>query len=161
LTFAAISSISGDPRRAALLVEKCFLSAWGAVLLIATTPTPKLLRGLESLGVPGFLLLVAQFLYRYLFVIAEQAHRMRLAGLCRGGMLRRSGGFRAAAGALGVLFVRSYERSESIHRSMLARGFEGRFHLLSTERLTLADTAFACVAFGPPLVVGLLVKAWA
>src|SRR5437879_7893482 len=106
LTFAAISWISGEPRRAALLVEKSYLSALAALLLVATTPLPQLLRGLEMLGVPGFLLMVAQFLYRYLFVIVEQAHRMRLAGLCRGGLKR--GGFRAAAGALGVLFARSY-----------------------------------------------------
>ena len=111
LTFAAISWISGEPRRAVLLMEKSYLSAWATLLLVATTPLPQLLRGLEMLGAPGFLLMVAQFLYRYLFVIADQAHRMRLAGLCRGGRFRRAGGFRAAARAVGVLFVRSYERA--------------------------------------------------
>src|SRR5262249_35272348 len=77
---AAVSGISGEPRRAVLLVEKSYLSALVALLLVATTPLPQLLRGLEKLGAPGFLLMVAQFLYRYLFVIIEQAQRMRLAG---------------------------------------------------------------------------------
>ena len=137
LTFAAFSWLSGEPRQAVVLIEKGYLSALAALLLVSTTPLPQLLRGLEMLGVPGFLLMVAQFLYRYLFVIVEQAHRMRLAGLCRGGLKRRSGGFRAAAGALGVLFARSYERAESIHRSMVSRGFQGHFQLLSKRALRL------------------------
>jgi cobalt/nickel transport system permease protein len=160
LTFAGICWISGEPRRAALLVEKSYLSALAALLLVATTPLPQLLRGMEMLGAPGFLLMVAQFLYRYLFLISEQAHRMRLAGLCRGGLTSGSRGFRAAAGALGVLFARSYERAESIHRSMVSRGFQGRFQLLTTTRFGLADAAFLCLAAGLPLAAMLSAQLW-
>ena len=160
LTFAAISWLSGEPRQAVILIEKGYLSALAALLLVSTTPLPQLLRGLEMLGVPGFLLMVAQFLYRYLFVIAEQAHRMRLAGLCRGGLKRRSGGFRAAAGALGVLFARSYERAESIHRSMVSRGFQGHFQLLSSARFGWADAAFVCIAAGLPLAASFSARIW-
>ena len=150
LTFAIVSWIAGEPRRAALLVEKSFLSAWAALLLVATTPLPQLLRGLEKLGAPEFLLMVAQFLHRYLFVVAEQAHRMRLAGNCRGGF-RRGGGFRAAAAAVGVLFARSYERAERIHRSMISRGFGGHFQLLSEPRFEAADAGFLCLAWAAPI----------
>jgi cobalt/nickel transport system permease protein len=153
LAFALVSWIAGDPRRAGLLIAKSYLSTWGAVLLIATTPAPKLLRGLESLGAPRFLLTIAQFVYRYLFVIVEQAQRMRLAALCRGGI-----GFRAAAGLAGVLFARSYERAESVHRSMLSRGFDGRFRLLSTARLGLADVAFLLAAGGAAAATALLAR---
>jgi cobalt/nickel transport system permease protein len=99
--------------------------------------------------------MVAQFLYRYLFVITEQAHRMRLAGLCRGGR-----GFRASAGALGVLFARSYERAECIHRAMVSRGFQGHFQLLSTTRFRMADVAFLCVACSLPIAAFLSVRIW-
>ena len=160
LTFAGLCWISGEPRRAALLVEKSYLSALAALLLVATTPLPQLLRGLDTLGVPGFLLMVAQFLYRYLFVVTEQAHRMRLAGLCRGGLKRRSRGFRAAAGALGVLFARSYERAECIHRAMVSRGFQGHFQLLSARRFRLEDAAFLCVACSLPIAAFLSVRIW-
>jgi cobalt/nickel transport system permease protein len=141
LTLAAITWIAGEPRRALMVVEKSFLSAAAALLLVASTPLPQLLRGLEMLGTPRFLLMVAQFVYRYLFVIAEQGHRMRVAALCRGGSFRRKG-FRAAAGMLGVLFARSYERADRIHRAMISRGFEGHFHLLSNPRLGWADAGF-------------------
>jgi cobalt/nickel transport system permease protein len=153
MTLAAITWISGEPRRAVIVVEKSFLSTLAALLLVATTPLPQLLRGLEMLGTPRFLLMVAQFVYRYLFVIAEQGHRMRLAALCRGGRFRRNGGFRSAAGTLGVLFVRSYERADRIHQSMISRGFEGHFRLLSNPRLGWVDGGFLCLSVA--LVAGI------
>jgi cobalt/nickel transport system permease protein len=145
LTLAVAIWLSGDPGRAIEVVFKSLFSAWAVSLVIATTPLPELLRGLEGLGVPRFLLMVAQFLYRYLFVITEQGHRMRLGALCRGGFRRRHG-FRAAAGALGVLFARSHERAEKIHRAMLARGYPGRFRLLTESRIGGADIAFLAIA---------------
>ena len=141
LTFAAVTALAGDTERAVMLVVKSYLSAAGVLLLVSTTPLPELLRGMEMLGAPPFLVMVAQFLYRYLFVISEEAQNMRVAGASRGATLR-SARFRAAAGALAVLFARSYARAGDIHRAMLARGFEGRFRLPSARRFGWADGVF-------------------
>ncbi len=144
LTFALISWLAGEPLRALALVEKSYLSTVAVLLLAAVTPLPLLLGGLERLGSPRLLVLVAQFLYRYLFVLSEQAQHMRLAASCRngGGGHRRGSRFRAATGALAVLFARSYERAEGIHRAMLARGFSGRFSLLRAPHFGVGDGAF-------------------
>jgi energy-coupling factor transporter transmembrane protein EcfT len=66
--------------------------------------------------------------------------------------------FRAAAGALGVLFARSYARAGDIHRAMLARGFHGRFLRLHAEHFRPADTAFALLASLAPVAVRLMVE---
>ena len=145
LAFALISWISGDAQRALLLIEKSYLSSLTVILLVGCTPLAELLRGLESMYVPRFLLMVVQFLYRYLFVVIDQAAQMRMAIECRGGIRGQGDRFRAAAGALAVLFARSYARAEHIHRSMIARGFEGHFHLLSTPRFRFSDAAFLAV----------------
>ena len=129
------------------LTLKSFLSALAVLLVVSTTPLPVLLRGLETTGAPRFLLMVAQFLYRYLFVISEQAQHMRLAARCRQGLgLDRRSRFYAAAGALGVLFARSWERADGIYRAMLARGFSGRFSPLAPARFGARDFAFLCAA---------------
>ena len=152
-TFALITWWSGDPRRALAIAEKSFLSGFGALLLIATTPLVQLLAALEWLRVPRLLILVTQFVYRYLFVISEQAQHMRLAALSRDSSrapVRRR--FDAAAGALSVLFARSWERADKIYQAMLARGFSGRFiplvhpHLHSSDIGFLAATVGACAA---------------
>jgi cobalt/nickel transport system permease protein len=145
LTFGLISWLAGDQLRALGLVEKSYLSAVAVLLLAGTTSLPALLSGMELLGAPRALVLVAQFLYRYLFVISEQAQHMRLAAAARQGdpKFHRKGRFRAAAGALAVLFARSYDRAEGIHRAMLARAFTGRFSLLNALRFRPLDGVFA------------------
>ena len=148
-TFALITWFAGDPSRAGMLVAKSYLSALAVLLVVATTPMPLLMRGLEAMGAPRIFGLLVQFLYRYLFVISEQAQHMRLASSCRMGTSQRNASdrFRAAAGAVSVLFARSHARAEGIHRAMLSRGFQGRFAISSGLRLRPADYAFlfACV----------------
>ncbi|MGH9559432.1 MAG: energy-coupling factor transporter transmembrane component T family protein [Bryobacteraceae bacterium] len=138
--FALIVWWSGEPLRALALGEKSFLSAIAALLLAATTPLPELLRALDKLKIPRALILSIQFLYRYLFVALEQAQRMRHAVRARGAR------FGSAAGALAVLFARSFARAEGIYRAMLARGFSGTFPALPTSRFGLRDTAFMSIA---------------
>jgi cobalt/nickel transport system permease protein len=157
-TFAIISALAGDPQRSAALVAKSYLSAVTVLILVATTPMPRLLNAIESLGAPRMVVLVIQFLYRYLFVISEQAQHMRMASHCRGKSSRhtkrkRKSRFRAAAGALAVLFGRSYGRAEAIHRAMLARGFNGHFRPLGTAAMRPIDLLYLTVAGGLPIVV--------
>ena len=160
--FAVVSWMAGDAERGMALVIKAYLSALAVLLVVATTPLPSLLNTFEMAGVPRFLLEVVQFLYRYLFVISEEARHMALAAASRGASGRRalwSGlRFRAAAGALAVLFTRSYERAQNVHRAMLARGFEGRFVPLETFRLRPADVAFALFGALWPVALRLAIE---
>jgi cobalt/nickel transport system permease protein len=160
--FALVSWLSGDPGRAVALLVKTYLSALAVLVLVSTTRISLLLQGLEMARVPRFLLMIVQFLYRYLFVISEEAQHMRKAALSRGGGLRgglaRRARFHAAAGALAALFARSYGRAEEIHRAMLARGFTGEFRTLDSPHFHLADGVFICVAGLGPIVLRLLAE---
>jgi cobalt/nickel transport system permease protein len=159
LVFAIITVVAGDPERAGLLLGKSYISALAVLALVSTTPLPGLLRGLEMLGVPRFLLMVAQFLYRYLFVISEEAQHMRVAAASRRtAKAPRTARFRAAAGALAVLFARSYARADAIHRAMVARGFQGRFRLLSMLRFGWADAVFLTAAALAPAAIRVAVE---
>jgi cobalt/nickel transport system permease protein len=75
-----------------------------------------------------FLLLIT---YRYLFVIAEEYHRLRAAMRIR---CFKSGtnihSFRSIAYMLGMIFVRSSLRAERVSQAMHLRGFRGRFYSL-------------------------------
>jgi cobalt/nickel transport system permease protein len=160
LPFVVLSILIGESDRALFLLLKSYVSALAVVVLVATTPMTMLLRGLESAGVPRFLLMVAQFLYRYLFVIAEEAQHMRTAARSRGGSARGAG-FRAAAGAVGALFARSYGRAEDIHRAMLARGFTGRLRSLGSLRFTAADAVFTAAAAAAAGLARFAAERWA
>jgi cobalt/nickel transport system permease protein len=162
--FAAVSWISGDPQRALSLLLKSYLSAFAVLLLVSTTRLSVLLHGMERLGVPRFLLMVAQFLYRYLFVISEEAQHMRAAALARGsgaGRGTRTARLQAAAGAVAALFARSYTRAGEIHRAMLARGFTGEFRPLEPLRLRGADLWFGPAAVLAPILIRIAVERFA
>jgi len=160
--FAGVSWLAGDPARGAALVMKSYLSAMAVLLLVSTTPLPVLLRGFEMTGAPRFLLMVAQFLYRYLFVISEEAQHMRKAALARGATLSGVAGngarFRAAAGALAVLFARSYGRAEQIHRAMLARSFPGYFRPLAELHFHRGDMVFLAFGVLTPVAIRVLLE---
>jgi cobalt/nickel transport system permease protein len=159
--FAAMSWISGDSARALSLVLKSYLSAFAVLLLVSTTRISVLLHGMERLGAPRFLLMVAQFLYRYLFVISEEAQHMRAAALSRGsaaGRLNRRARLQAAGGAVAALFARSYARAEEIHHAMLARGFSGEFRTLEPLRLRGADLWFGAAAMLAPILIRIAIE---
>ena len=122
------------------ILAKSWLSVMAAVVLTATTPTAELLRAMRTLGLPRLLVATVSFMYRYLFVIGEEALRLmrardsRSAGAA-GGALSGGGtlGWRARVlgNMVGSLFLRTYERSERVYAAMQARGYDGEPRFLS------------------------------
>lgn len=112
---------SGDGLIAVMLLFKSYLSVLAVLAFNAVTPAHEWIAALRAWGMPGALVEVLQFVHRYVSVISDEARRMRVAATARGGFR-----FDAAAGALGVLFARSWARGERVHRAMLARGYNGR-----------------------------------
>jgi cobalt/nickel transport system permease protein len=153
-TFALMSLLAGDAERAASLTIKSVYSGLAVLLLAATTPMPDLLRSGEKLGAPRMLVVVVQFLYRYLFVLSETAQHMRMAAHSRGGWR-----WNAAGGAAAVLFGSAYARAEGIHRAMLARGFSGQIETGPMRPVGVADAgmvlAVAVLLIGGRLLWGL------
>jgi cobalt/nickel transport system permease protein len=129
----------------ALVSVKAAIGAVGAVLLGATTSFPDILHGLERLRVPRLLTVIAGFMYRYVFVIADEARRMRAALAARAYRPRHLGHVAALGRMITALFLRSYERGERVYLAMVARGYAGtmpRFAVLAFRR---ADTVFLAV----------------
>lgn len=151
-TFAGITWFSGDPDRAVALLTKSWLSAVATILIAGTTPLAQLSWALEFAHIPRVLVMVIQFVYRYLFVIAAQAQQMRWASLSRRGR-SRAATFRGAAGAIGVLFARSWERADAIHQAMLARGFQGHMPLLTRPGFASADYLLLAVSGAASLAI--------
>lgn len=148
--FALMSWLAGDAARSLAILSKSYLSVFAVLVLVGTTPVARLFAGLERLGAPRSLVLVLQFLYRYLFVISEQAQHMRLAASSRGALGRAPARVRlhAPAGAVAVLFARSYRRAEAVYRAMLARGFTGHIEPVVPLRLGAGDILAAGAAAG-------------
>ena len=162
-TFALFTWWSAGPAPALVIVEKSFLSALAVVMVMAATPLPEIARAMAWFRMPAMLVLVLQFLYRYLWVTAGQARTMQMAARGRAGLRSGSGlrlGFQSAAGAVGVLFARSSERAEGIYQAMLSRGFTGSFPSPMAARFGLGDAAFLAAFLMMIAGAAIAVRVW-
>lgn len=118
---------------------KSWIGMLATLLLTTTTPFPQLLQGLEQLGAPKLLTMLVGFTYRYIFVLTEEALRMKRALEARGYRGTLIWHARTIGQMIGTLFLRSYERGERVYQAMIARGFEGRAVGLGSTRLCTRD----------------------
>ncbi|WP_242001863.1 cobalt ECF transporter T component CbiQ [Kribbella steppae] len=121
------------------VLAKGTLGVIAAILLSATTGPRDLLSGLERLRLPSTLVAILSFMVRYMSVVSDDLHRMRIARESRGYNGGRAGHLKAVAGGVGALFVRSFERGERVHLAMRSRGYTGRMPLLSASGATSAQ----------------------
>jgi len=119
--------------------------------LLATAPLPVTLQGLSRLGVPDMAGQMVLLSYRYLNVFRHEARRMS-TGMQVRGFRKRTGmaTVQAMANFLGMLFVRSFERTERVFDAMRARGYNGRF----TEQVELRLRTVDLVGAGLWLIAG-------
>lgn len=137
---------------AVVVGAKAIIGTSAAVLLGATTTFPSVLHGLTAMRLPRPLLLIAAFMYRYLFVVVEEVGRMRRALLARGYRPRHVFQTAAVGRIATALFLRSFDRGERIYLAMLARGYRGQMPSSATLALTRADTIFVALVLALPVV---------
>ena len=134
---------------AASLVARFFLGMAALIALASTTRFAELLKGLEWMRVPRMLITQLRFLYRYLFLLLDQAMHMRQARQARdAGAGRWRSRWRAGGGQVGVLFLRTLEGAERMHLAMIARGYDGTIRLLRPLAWRGRDTVFVLLTAG-------------
>jgi cobalt/nickel transport system permease protein len=106
-----------------VLVARCTLCLAAVTLLANTTPFSDLLRILKTLRVPGLMITTLALMYRYLFVLMDEAQRMKRARLCRTFVPGRRQHWKSLGTVISQLFIRASERAERIYCSMCARGW--------------------------------------
>jgi len=148
------------------IVIRSWLSVQMAILLVSVTRFPDIIHAFEHLRVPTILTTIIAFLYRYLFVLADEVFRLMRARESRSAAAAgtRSGGsvaWRAevAGNMAGQLFLRSYERSDRVYNAMLARGYTGHLQTMTPHELHRVDyitTALALILILLLQVIGRL-----
>jgi cobalt/nickel transport system permease protein len=133
--------ISGGWISFASILLRFMLTVSAALILVASTGIHRLCAGLERMGVPRLFAVQLLFLYRYLFVIGDEALRMLRGVQMRTAGLRRTG-LRTYGSLTGRLLLRSMDRAQRIYLAMISRGFTGEIHVLSRTRPGRRDAAF-------------------
>lgn len=120
---------------ALLLSAKALSVLTFMLVVVATAPLDATLKAGHALRIPGVLVQLGLLTYRYLFVIAAELRRLRVALRVRGYRNQATRhGYRTVGHVAGTLLVRSVERSERVSQAMRCRGFDGRFRSLVAFR---------------------------
>ena len=147
---------------------KSWLSVQAAIVLISCTHFPDVLQAMRAVRIPRLLVAMFGLMWRYLFVLVDEAMRLMRARAARSGAHEVSGAktggglawrARVAGGMAGNLFLRGIERSDRIYVAMLSRGYNGEVRSLPLQALTSANwlTLFIGIALLAVLLIfGLL-----
>jgi cobalt/nickel transport system permease protein len=116
------------------------------ISVFGTTEAMSLAHALVHMKVPAKLVHLFFFFYRYLSVLHEEYTRLRQAMRLRSFRARGGAGhlhtYRSLGNLLGMLLVRSHERSSRIYNAMLCRGFHGHFPVISHFHFHMIDLVF-------------------
>ncbi len=147
------------------IVVRSLLSIQAAVLLTAATRFPDILHALRHLHVPSVLVAIIAFMYRYLFVLADETSRLLRARSARSALSPELDGggsllWRAtiAGHMAGQLFVRSLDRSDRVYNAMLSRGYRGEMLTMQPHVMTGRDWMFLALALLTALGLQLLAR---
>ncbi|MGL5682164.1 MAG: cobalt ECF transporter T component CbiQ [Marinifilaceae bacterium] len=141
------------------IVVRGILSVLVSLLLIMSSGFHTLCRGLERMRIPSIFTTQLLFVYRYIFVLIQEAIAMSRARDSRS--FGKKGYSLKMWGTLtGQLMIRTFERAERIHNAMLARGFTGSFrgaihtqwHTRDTVYLIVWSLLFILVRWYEPMV---------
>ena len=108
--------------------------------LLTTSSILDLGHGLKRLHLHHKLILLLLSTYRYLGLIEEEYKKLRRSAALRCFSAKTSiHSYRTYGYLIGMTLIRSYSRSQRIHKAMLMRGFHGDFPLLTVQTTRPAD----------------------
>jgi cobalt ECF transporter T component CbiQ len=138
-------------RAALFLLLRVAVSVSLMMLLFLTTPWPRLLKALRSLGCPRILVLLLMMTHRYIYLLLNTASSLFLARKSRKvGPEDWRATHQWLGSLLAALLQKSYHLSQEVYLAMLSRGFRGEPVLMDDFRLRKPDlvwlAAFAVIA---------------
>jgi cobalt/nickel transport system permease protein len=136
--------ISGGWVSFASLMVRFTLTVSAALILIASTGFNSVCVALGKMRAPRAFVVQLLFLYRYLFVLIDEASRMNRARSLRV-FEGRGMGFGVFIQMLGQLLLRTLDRAKRIQLAMHCRGFDGEIRMARQLKIRGRDFAFVAV----------------
>jgi cobalt/nickel transport system permease protein len=125
------------------------------LVLLTSAPLPVTLQAAHALYMPGILIHLTLLTYRYIFLLANEFARLRVALRVRGFRSRATmHNYKTIGHVAGTLLVRSHERAERVSQAMRCRGFDGQFRTLVEFTTRPADVALFLIVVGVAAALG-------
>ena len=144
LTIGPLSVQQEGIRHALLITVKSNSIALMGIAMLGTSPIFSLVHALSHLHVPDKIVHLFFFCFRYVHVIKDEYQKlmnaMKMRGFRPGTNIHT---YRAYSYLVGMLLIRSFDRSKRIMQAMKCRGFKSRFYILHHYEMRTCDYAVA------------------
>jgi cobalt/nickel transport system permease protein len=159
IAFEHVSFISFNLRGFFLALLICLKASAIALMvepLVATSSFSVTVQALARLRVPAAVCQMLLLAYRYIYVFQDEVGRM-VKGMSARGFRKRTDveTLRSIGNFLGMLMVRSFERTQRVHDAMLARGYDGA--MPSTIEFQMRNTDWMKGAFWVAAGIAILI----
>lgn len=137
------------------ILLKSIISILLLVFLIETSDIASLIINFKFLKFPKVLLSTTLLIYRYFYTLIDEIKRMEIARDLRyfGGYLLRQ--IKVFSNIIGVLLIRSIERSERVYYAMKLRGYDGDLKIIQAENFELKDFINFFILLSIILIIGI------
>jgi cobalt/nickel transport system permease protein len=122
------------------------------LFLSMSTPVNKLILAARWFRLPKAFIELALLIYRYIFVLIEEAIAIKDAQRVRLGYRNWQQGIRSVGTLGGILVLRAYDRAERVFEAMLARGYTGAMTINYAEHFGRKDF-IAAICLSTALVI--------
>lgn len=138
---------------AILLISRLIVALTSIVLLSSISPMQEVVHSFRKLGMPKEFAMILSLMIRYLFMFYDELHRIRHAQAARNfDIFNKKTAYLWRMKQVGftimMMFVRAYERGESVYLSMLSRGFSDKSQIYHEDnKIGSKEYAFIILTF--------------
>lgn len=125
-----------------LVIIRALSAVTLVLIMLGTTRFDITIKALYMLRVPGMLIQMLMFTYRYIFVIMDEFQRMWEAMGSKGFKLKANiYGLSLLGNIIGMLIIKSYDRAQRVYQSMISKGYTGNPATIVNFKLQAKDYA--------------------
>lgn len=140
------------------ILLKSIISVSLLILLISTEKFHNLLSALRLLKMPKLIGTISALMYRYVFILADEAMKTNMAKRSRTPGKVRVNKVKVLSDQMAMIFIRSWDRSNIIYNSMVSRGFSGKFISLQKPKIKKSELLIFILAIIILLTIRLFLR---
>ena len=141
--FQSIYLLQPEFEVALSIIFKAYLSVILLTVLVSTDKFHNLLLGMRRLKMPKLIGILSALMYRYIFILYDEALRTARARDSRTPGRLRVSKLKTFGNQSALIFLRSWERSKIVYNSMLSRGFDGEFPGMQKMSIRIKDVFYS------------------
>ncbi|MEG2016946.1 MAG: cobalt ECF transporter T component CbiQ [Clostridium sp.] len=115
------------------LITRALGSVSAMYFLALNTPMTELFEFLRGTKLPNLVVSLMELIYRFIFIIWEEASNMRVAQESRLGNINFKTAVRSTGEMISMLFIRAYKRADRVFMSLESRGYNGEVKFFKEE----------------------------